>query len=80
MIAIFTGELVFTSGVPKSDTRIGTSRDDLSIIRREGASEDFFLVTDEESLGLTGLEVPKSHGLIPRGRDKEVVIIGETHV
>lgn len=58
MVAILRGEFVLTSGVPKSDTRISSGRDDLSVIRGERAGEDFLLMSDEESLSLTGLKVP----------------------
>lgn len=75
MVAVFRGEFILTSGIPESNARVGSSRDDLPVVRGERAGEYFLLMTDEESLGLTSLKVPKSHGLIPGGGDQEIIIV-----
>jgi len=76
MVAFLRGELVLSSGVPQLDTLISSSRDNLSVIRGEGAGQDFLIMSLEESSGLEASQVPQSHGLIPRGTDQEAVVIG----
>jgi len=52
----------------------------LSVVGAERTSEDFLGVASEEALGLTSLKVPQPHGLVPRGGDEEVIVIGQGHV
>lgn len=73
----FVGELAFSKGVPQLEGLISTSRDDLSVILREGNGVDFLGVTNKDLGGLSGSQVPKSDGLIPRGGKGEGVISRE---
>lgn len=62
---LLDGELALTEGVPELDGLVTGSRDDLTVISREGNREDIVGVTDEATGGQTSVEVPKTEGLIP---------------
>lgn len=59
------GEFAISKSVPKFNSFVSSGRDDLSVIRGESDSEDFFGVSNELSGGFSGSEVPKSEGLVP---------------
>jgi len=62
----FVGVLAVSKGVPELEALVGTSGDNLSVIEGEGDRVDFLGVASEDSGGLTGSQVPKTEGLVPR--------------
>jgi len=46
---LLEGELALSNGVPELDGLVSTGGDDLSVVVREAAGEDFLGVSDEES-------------------------------
>jgi hypothetical protein len=76
----FVGVLAISEGVPELEGSVSTSRDDLSVIKGEGNGVDFLGVANEDSGGLTGSQVPKSEGLVPRGGKTEEVVSGEGNI
>ena len=73
-------ELAFSKGVPKLDGSISGSRDDLSVIGGEGDGEDVGGVTDESTSRQSGVEIPKSKSLVPRGGEGELTVGGDDDV
>jgi len=61
----FVGVLAISEGVPELEGPVSTSGDNLSVIKGEGNGVDFLSVTNEDSAGLTGSQVPESEGLVP---------------
>ena len=80
VVVLLTGELAVCEGVPQLDGSVCASRDDLSVVGGEGAGEDLFLVASEGSGGLAGSEIPKTEGLVPGGRQSEVVVVGQSNI
>lgn len=73
-------ELAFTQGVPQLDSSVSGSRDDLSVVGREGDGQDVASVTDESSSGFTSVQVPQSQGLVPRGGKGELAVRGDDDI
>jgi len=71
---ILDGVLALSEGVPQLDGLISRSRDNLSVVSREGNREDILSVSDESSSGGSGVQVPQSEGGIPRSRKGELSI------
>lgn len=69
------GELAVTEGVPQLDGSVAGTRDDLTVVGREGDGEDVVGVADESSSGGAGGELPQAEGLVPR-RGQGVSTIG----
>jgi len=80
MVVGFVSVLTISEGVPKLESLVSTSGDNLSVIKGEGNGVDFLSVTNEDSGGLTSSQVPKSEGLVPRGRETEEVISREGNI
>lgn len=80
MVVGFTGVLAVGQGVPEFDVLVGTTGDDLTVVGGEGDGEDFLLVADELTDGLSGLHVPETEGLIPGRGDAVVTVEGEADV
>ena len=67
-------ELALSKGVPEVDGAVARSRDDLTVIGREGDGENILLVSDETTGGGAGLEVPETESSIPRSGKSEVAV------
>jgi hypothetical protein len=80
VIVGFVGVLAISEGVPELESSVSTSGDNLSVIKGEGNGVDFLRVTNEDSGGLTGSQIPESEGLVPRGRQTEEVISREGNI
>lgn len=65
MSLVGDGELAVTEGVPELDGAISGSRDDLSVVGREGNGEDVVGVSDESAGGGTGSKLPETESLVP---------------
>lgn len=63
-------EDVFTSG----------TRDDLSVVGREGDREDVLGVSDETTGGGAVVQVPQTEGTVPRSREGELTVGGDDEV
>lgn len=73
------GVLAVTEGVPELDCSVARTRDDLSVVGREGDGENVVGVANESSGGGTGSKLPETEGLVPRGR-QSVSTIGGDHL
>lgn len=67
-------ELALAEGVPQLDGAVSRTGDDLSVVSREADREDIGGVADESSGGGTGVQVPETEGLVPRGRKSELTV------
>jgi hypothetical protein len=77
---ILKGELALTKGVPELDKTITAARHDLTVVRREGNSENILAVTNEAAGADTVGKIPKTEGVIPAARESVVTIVGELHI
>jgi len=59
------GELAVTKGVPELDGAVTGTRDDLTVVGREGDRENVVGVSDETTGGGSGGELPETESLIP---------------
>jgi len=65
VVVLVAGELAVTQNVPEFEGLVSSGGDNLSVIRGESNAQNFFLVTNESSLGFAGFQVPKSEILVP---------------
>ena len=65
MSLLSDGELAVTESVPELDGSIAGSRNDLSVIGREGNGENIVGVSNKSAGGSTGRKLPETEGLIP---------------
>lgn len=61
------GELAVSKGVPQLDGPVAGSRDNLSVVGREGNGEDVVGVSHESASGGTGGQLPEAESLVPGG-------------
>lgn len=73
------GVLAVTEGVPELDCSVARTRDDLSVVGREGDGENVVGVANESSGGGAGSKLPKAESLVPRGRES-VSTVGGDHL
>jgi len=66
--------LALTESVPQLDRLITRTRNDLTVISREGNREDIVGVANETTGGSPAGEVPKTESLIPRGGQSELTV------
>ena len=66
--------LALTESVPQLDRLITRTRNDLTVIGREGNGEDIVGVANETTGGGTAVEVPETESLIPRGGQSELTV------
>jgi len=77
-VSVFVnGMLAFSLNVPDLDLVVASSGKDLSVIGGEGNGEDISGVTAKLDLGLSGSEVPKTDGTVPRGGEAMEAVTGE---
>lgn len=63
------GELAVAESVPELDGSVSRSRDNLSVVCREGNRENIIGVANESTGGGTGGELPETEGLVPGCRE-----------
>jgi len=71
---ILDGVLALSEGVPQLHGLISGSRNDLSVISREGNGEDILGVSNKSSGGGSSVEIPQSEGRVPRSGKSELSI------
>lgn len=64
----------FTEGIPQFDAPVSCTTDDLSVVCTEADTKDIGSVTDESTGGRSGVEIPKTKGMVPRWRQGELTI------
>jgi len=69
MALIGDGKLAVAQSVPKLDSAVAGTRDNLTIVGREGDREDVVAVAYEATGCSTSCEFPQAEGLIPGGRE-----------
>mmetsp|Transcript_11550 Transcript_11550/g.15603 ORF Transcript_11550/g.15603 Transcript_11550/m.15603 type:complete len:292 (+) Transcript_11550:257-1132(+) len=74
------GVLALTKGVPQLDGLVARTRDDLSVVSREGNREDILGVAHEAASAAAVVDVPKTKGGIPRSGQSELTIGGDDNV
>lgn len=72
--------LAFTTSVPDLDGLIARTGDDQTVIGREGGRQDVTGVADKVADSFTVLQVPETHGLVPRGSQGVLGILREGDV
>lgn len=65
MTLLSDGELAVAESVPELDGSVARSRDNLSVVCREGNRENIIGVANESTGGGTGGELPETEGLVP---------------
>jgi hypothetical protein len=68
------GVLALSKSVPKLDSLITSSRDDLTVVYRESNRENILGVSNETTSGLSRVDLPKTKGSIPGSRKAELSI------
>lgn len=71
------GVLAIAEGVPELDGAVARAGDDLAVVGREGDGENVVGVANEAASGGAGGELPKTEGLVPRGRKGVGAIRGD---
>ena len=66
--------LAFSEGIPELNSLVPRTRDNLSVISTETDGEDVRSVAHESTRGQTGVKVPETKCVIPRGRKGELTI------
>lgn len=72
--------LELTNSVPDGGLAVETSRVDDLRVNRDTTRVDLLLGTEESLLERSINDVPKSHGLIPRGREEDLVVRAEAQI
>jgi hypothetical protein len=65
-------KLALSQSVPELDALVSGSRDDLPVVGRERDGKDIGSVTYETTGGRSGVEVPKTKGVVPRRGEGEL--------
>ena len=66
--------LALTKGIPELDGLVTRTGNDLTVIGRERDRENIVSVTNETTSGLSGVQVPETKSVIPRGRQSKLTI------
>ena len=67
-------ELAFSNRVPELDGLVHGTRDDLTIVGREGHRENRIVVADKATGGGARVQIPQTERLIPRGGQGELAV------
>lgn len=76
----FKVELALTKGIPDLYSLVTRCRDDLSVVGRKGNAHNVLGVTNKGLVADTLVHVPKTDGVVPRGREGELGIDGKCDV
>lgn len=68
-----------TNNVPDTDGLVTASRDNHQVVGSEGTGHNITLVSNETD-GSTIVQVPKTKGLVPRGGESVVTVVGKSNV
>lgn len=74
MSVLLDVEFTFTEGIPELDRPITGTRDDLPVISAEADRQNIGSVSDEFPGRLTGVQVPKTKGMVPRCGESELAV------
>lgn len=80
VIGGLVGELALTNGVPDLDGSVTGRRNDLTVVRREGNRQNVASVASETSSAGSVLELPKTEGLVPGGREGVLTVLRDGNV
>jgi hypothetical protein len=70
----------FALDVPDLELVVAATGQDVTVVRGEGAGEDVLGVAEELAHESAGLDVPEAERLVPRGREGEFGVVGESNV
>mmetsp|Transcript_7586 Transcript_7586/g.12768 ORF Transcript_7586/g.12768 Transcript_7586/m.12768 type:complete len:318 (-) Transcript_7586:37-990(-) len=74
------GELALTKSVPKLHGLVARTRDNLSVVSREGNRQDVLGVTNEAASATAVVDVPQTKGGIPRSGQSELTIRRDNNI
>jgi len=77
---VLNSEFTFTQSVPKLDSSITTTTDNLSVISRESDRKNILGVSNKSSGGSSVVDIPQTEGTIPRTRKSELAIRRDDHI
>jgi len=77
---ILDGVLALTESIPKADGLVARTRNNLSVVSREGNAENILGVTNESLGGGSRVKVPQAKSMIPRSREGELAIRGDNNI
>jgi len=69
-----------SKSVPKLNSLVTGSRNNLTVINREGNGEDILSVSNETTGGFSTVDLPKAESSIPRSREGELTIGGDDNI
>lgn len=72
--------LALSQGVPELDGLVARSRNDLSVVCAEADRQDVRCVANKAAGSGASVEIPKTKGVVPRGRQSELSIGGDDNV
>jgi hypothetical protein len=73
---IFDIIFALAKSVPKFDCFVARTRDNLSVVGAKANGQDIGCVANEATCSGTGIEVPQTECVVPRGREGELAIRG----
>jgi len=81
-LPLVSGDLEFalSKGVPKTDGSITRSRNNLTVVSREGNRKNILLVSNEPTGGLSGGDVPKTQFGVPGSGEGELTVGGDNDI
>jgi len=66
--------LAFSKSVPMEDCLVTGTANDMSVVARHSATKYITGVSDKAVSGLTSVEIPQTHGVVPACGQREVVV------
>jgi hypothetical protein len=79
-VTVLHGVHAVTLDVPHLELGVAAARDNLTVIRGEGAGENVAGVTLELGDAVACLEVPEAESLVPRSGEGEFTVVGQSNV
>lgn len=77
---VIDGVFALSQSVPELDGLVSRSRDDLSVVCREGNTQNVLGVSNESSGGGSKVQIPQSKGRVPRSRESELSVRGDDDI
>ena len=74
------GVFALSKSVPKLDSLITGSRNNLTVVHREGNREDILGVSNEATGGAARVDLPKTESSVPGSRECELSIRGDDNI
>lgn len=77
---VLDGVFALSQSVPETDGFVARTRNNLTVVSREGNRQDVVSVTNETTGSNTSVQVPQTESVIPRTRKSELTVRGDNNV